>query len=214
MRKMMSASKLRICAAVALQFSVSLAAFAEGPSPQIMPNPQILIGAKQIKDVRSWLIKDIILRSIELSNAKRKGISSEEIHTLDHQWITERNSDAQPLITRALNTPSSNYVTKVQAASGGLYNEIIIFDQTGLNVGQSSITTDYWQGDEDKFLLTFAVGAGAIHIDKPEYDSASDTWRAQLNMTIANARDNKPIGAATVEFNLTELIRRQAKTGT
>ena len=98
---------------------------------------------------------------------------------------------------------------RVQAGALGLYPEIFVFDQAGLNVGMSSVTSDFWQGDEAKYQNTVPVGADAIFIDEAEFHEATGTWRAQLNFTIADA-EGQAIGGATVEYNLTELTRRQA----
>jgi hypothetical protein len=81
-------------------------------------------------------------------------------------------------------------------------------DQNGLNVGQSSITKDFWQGDEAKFQKTFQVSKDAIFIDDPEWDDEAKIWRAQVNFTLTDPSGATPIGAATVELNLTELARR------
>jgi hypothetical protein len=81
-------------------------------------------------------------------------------------------------------------------------------DAVGLNVGQSSITSDFWQGDEAKFKNTFPNGANAVFIDEAEYNEESDTWRSQLNMTMSD-QQGAPIGAVTIEVNLNELARRQ-----
>ncbi len=200
---------IRLCLVAALVLQVSNPLYAATERP----NPRELIDQKQIEDVHDWLLTEIIFHSIEQSNKRRKDITAEEILAIERQWVEEALADVQPLITAALNTPASNYVTKIQAAAGGLYHEIIIMDQIGLNVGQSSMTTDYWQGDENKFRKTYKVGAGSVHIEGPVYDNGTHTWRAQLSMTIVGASENTPIGAATIEFNLTELQRRRAHKG-
>ena len=81
-------------------------------------------------------------------------------------------------------------------------------DAKGLNVGQSSITGDYWQGDEAKYQKTFPTGADAVFIDDPEWDDERKIWISQLNLTLADEDGKTPIGVATVEVNLTELMRR------
>ena len=81
-------------------------------------------------------------------------------------------------------------------------------DDKGLNVGQSSITSDYWQGDEGKFQKTYPEGADAVFIDEAELNEDTKTWRAQVNLTVVDEA-KKPIGAVTVEVNLTELARRK-----
>jgi hypothetical protein len=87
---------------------------------------------------------------------------------------------------------------------------MFVMDEKGLNVGQSSVTSDYWQGDEGKYQKTFQVGANAVFIDEAEFNDDTKTWRAQLNFTVVDPASGKPIGAATIEMNLTELERRLA----
>lgn len=89
-----------------------------------------------------------------------------------------------------------------------MYAEIFVMDSVGLNVGQSSITSDFWQGDEAKFQNTFPNGPDAVFVDEAEYNENSDVWLAQLNMTMSDA-DRQPIGAVTIEVNLNELARRR-----
>ena len=112
------------------------------------------------------------------------------------------------MVAATLTNPLSSYLTQIQARSGGLYAEIFVMDAVGLNVGQSSITSDFWQGDEAKFQNTYPKGANAVFIDEAEYNDETDTWRSQLNMTLSNAQ-GEPIGAVTIEVNLNELARRQ-----
>ena len=128
---------------------------------------------------------------------------------MDTQWRAELKTDDQPLITAVLSNPLSSYLLRIQANSLGVYTEVFVMDAKGLNVGQSAITSDYWQGDEAKFQKTFPVSPQAIFIDEPEYNADTATWRAQLNMSIAD-ESGQAIGSVTVDVNLTELERRAA----
>jgi hypothetical protein len=114
----------------------------------------------------------------------------------------------QPLITAVLSSPLSNYLTRIQARSRGLYTEIFVMDAKGLNAGQSAITSDFWQGDEGKWQKTFQVGPEAIFIDEIEINEDTGTENAQVNLSIA--QDGQVVGAITVEVNVTELRRRHA----
>lgn len=42
------------------------------------------------------------------------------------------------------------------------YAEIFVMDNQGANVAMSDKTSDYWQGDEDKFVRSFAGGEGKV----------------------------------------------------
>ncbi len=65
-----------------------------------------------------------------------------------------------------MSSPLSVYLARIQGKSLGLYAEVFVMDKTGLNVGQSSVTSDFWQGDEDKYQKTFAVADDALFIDE------------------------------------------------
>lgn len=173
-------------------------------------DPSVLITDKFIQGAREWLANPVVPLSINSQNRQRQGLTQENIDAADKQWLEEREAEDQPLVAAILTNPLSSYLTQVQARSGGLFAEIFVMDAVGLNVGQSSITSDFWQGDEAKFQNTFPNGPEAVFIDEAEYNEDSDTWRSQLSMTMSN-EDRQPIGAVTIEVNLNELARRSSQ---
>lgn len=196
------------CLAAALVLA-PLPAAAQG----VAPNAQALIDAALIEEVRSWLETDLVRLSVETQNARRAGLDQAGIDALDRQWRAEREAADKPLIAATLSSPLSVYLTRVQAGALGLYVEVFVTDEYGMNVGQSAITSDYWQGDEAKFQETFPKGPRAVFIDEPEWDEELKIWRAQLNLSLSDTSGARAIGAATVEINLTELMRRTAVVG-
>lgn len=190
--------------AIALVSLFAPSALAEPPKPDV----KALITDAVIKDIKSFLKNDIVTVSIDAQNKRLTKLTQAEIDAVDKQWVEEREAADKPLIAATLSNPLSVYLNRIQGRSLGLYAEIFIMDQNGLNVGQSSITKDFWQGDEAKFQKTFQVSKDAIFIDDPEWDDEAKIWRAQVNFTLTDASGATPIGAATVELNLTELARR------
>ena len=170
--------------------------------------PDKLIDAQVIEGAREWLTNPVVEISVNAQNRHNRNMSQADIDTADKAWRAERDADDQPLVAAVMTNPLSGYLTQIQARSVGLYSEIFVMDAKGLNVGQSSITSDFWQGDEAKFQKTYPLGAAAVFIDEAEYNEDTDNWRSQLNMTLSDGT-GKPIGAVTVEINLTELARRK-----
>ncbi len=169
-----------------------------------------LIDDVLVSEAKNWLSAPVVEIALGAQNRRYRGLDQAEIDRLDRQWRNEREAENQPLIAATLNNPLSTYLTQIQALSGGLYTEIFVVDSNGLNAGQSSITSDFWQGDEAKFQKTYEVSADAIFIDEPEQHEGTRTWRAQLNFTLVDRSGNSH-GAATVEINLTELERRRRR---
>lgn len=181
----------------------------EEAKPQGSAPDKSIITEAVLKNIKEFLFRDIVVLSVQNQNIKYESIAQADIDTLDKTWREETKSDDQPLISSTLSNPLSSYLTRIQALSLGLYTEIFVMDDNGLNVGQSNISSDYWQGDEDKFQKTFSKGATTIFIDEVEFRDDVGAWVAQVNLSIADP-DKKAIGAATVEVNLTELQRRSA----
>ena len=213
-----SAGLLAACGALVIATGSALAASpattgapppsAEEPPPQ--PEARDLVNAAFVERVRDHLNAEIVTLTVRNQNRAYRDLSRVEVKDLDSQWRAERNKPDKPLIAATLATPLSNYLTRIQAQSIGLFTEIFVTDRLGLNVGQSAITSDYWQGDEAKFKRTFPRGPGTIFLDDAEWHAESATWRVQLNLTVADADSREAIGAATFEINLTELARRRA----
>lgn len=192
--------------------AVAPAAPAAAAEPAAAPtSPPIsadIITPDVIKDMRERIVQPVTIMSILAANKVHTGIDQAAIDKMDAAWKTEAKSDDQPFIAEILSSPLSNYLLYIQASSAGLFTEIFVMDKFGLNVGQSSVTSDYWQGDEDKYQKTFAVGPDAVFVDEPEFDDKTKTWRTQVDFTVVDPETKQSIGAVTVEFNLTELQRR------
>lgn len=190
-------------AAGMLALSVSQA-LAQSPEPNI----KALVTPAVLEDMHKLIDSEIVRISINAQNQQHQKLAQSAIDALDAQWRAEREKDDKPLIAATLSNPLSVYLARLQGRSLGLYAEIFVMDQNGLNVGQSSVTSDFWQGDEDKFQKTYNVAGDAVFIDVPEWDDEAKIWRGQVSFTVT--QDKKSIGAVTVELNLTELERRAA----
>ncbi len=190
--------------ALALAFLAGGATAAEPPKP----NVKALLTPAVMKDIRTWIDTEIVRLSVTSQNGRLKKLEQAKIDALDKQWREEREVADKPLIAATLSNPLSNYLIRMQGRSLGLYVEIFVMDQNGLNVGQSSITGDFWQGDEAKFQKTYDVGKDAVFVDEPEWDDEGKIWRGQVSFTLNDEKQESKLGAVTVELNFTELQRR------
>ncbi|AXS42311.1 hypothetical protein [Breoghania sp. L-A4] len=191
--------------AVAVLATLNSGALAETPAP----DASALLTDTVIGALRQIVMDDVIQISVKAQNARHASLDAAKIDELDKMWRAETEATGkQPLIARTLSNPASIFLLRKQAQALGLYSEIFLMDDKGLNVGQSSVTSDYWQGDEDKWQKTFLKGGEAVFVDAPEWHEDSHTWRVQVNVSVADAATGKPIGAVTFEMNLTELERR------
>lgn len=201
-------NRARVAAlALAAAAAPALASADDGPSVDALVTQDVIDAARKV------VTAEIVHRAVSAQNAAYGDLSQPAIDALDQQWRAEREADEKPLIAQTLSNPLSSYLTRVQATDLGLYAAIFVVDKNGLNVGQSAVTGDYWQGDEAKFTKTFPNGAGAVFVDAPEWVDEFNVWIAQINLTVVDGA-GAPIGAATFDVNLTELERRAAAEAT
>ena len=75
------------------------------------------------------------------------------------------------MIDKLLSDPVSQWLMDQESATAGFVTEVFVMDNKGLNVAQSAVTSDYWQGDEAKWQQTYLVGPDALHISEVEFAS-------------------------------------------
>ena len=154
--------------------------------------------------VKPWLSDPVIINAIKAQNEAHANLASGEIDALDKKWRAEVDADSHPMIDEVLAKEASKFLMEKQEASDGAITEIFIMDDKGLNVAQSAITSDYWQGDESKFQKSYGAGADKIFVDDAEKDESTQMLQAQASMTIVD-ETGKAIGAITVGVNLDKL---------
>jgi hypothetical protein len=169
------------------------------------------IPASLLDEMRGISGKPVVQIALRGQNQNHEGMTLSTIDALDKQWRAEVKSEEQPLIAQVMASPLSGYLIDLKARSDGLFTEIFVMDAKGVNAGQSSVTSDYFQGDEPKHQKTFQVGAGAVNYAKVEVDEKTGSRRQQVDFTITDVDSGKPIGAATFEVDLDELAERQSR---
>lgn len=149
------------------------------------------------KIAHSASMKDAVMAQNKMTAAYDQG----KVDMLDKQWRAEVDAHDKPMITEVLANAASGYLKKIQEDSEGLFTEIFVMDAKGLNVGQSSVTSDYWQGDEGKWQKTYSVGADAVHISEVEEDESTQIFQSQVSIPVLDD-SGKPIGAITFGVNV------------
>jgi hypothetical protein len=154
--------------------------------------------------VRGWISDPIIIKTLKAQNAANNALTVSQIEAMDTEWRNEINSPSRPMIDRMLATPLSGFLKEKEDQASGSITEVFVMDAKGLNAGQSGVTSDYWQGDEDKFVKSFKAGPTAVFVDDARKDESTQMLQSQVSLTIVD-ENNKPIGAITVGVNLEQL---------
>lgn len=163
-------------------------------------------GEKMLENhVRGKIYVPLVLQAIKEQNQRHEGISQQQIDDMDKKWRAEMEQQTRPTVDALMANDVSKFLTKLQEESKGELTELFVMDKYGLNVGQSVVTSDYWQGDEDKYQQTFLKGPDAMFIDQVEFDDATQAFQFQSSMTVHDPDSGESIGVITISVNAEEL---------
>jgi hypothetical protein len=155
--------------------------------------------------VKQWVADNTVIQAVKAQNAKHAGLSQADIDNMDKDWRAQTDASSKPMIDAVLANALSNFLRQQKDASQGLVTEVFVMDNRGLNVGQSDVTSDYWQGDEAKWQKTYQAGANGLFIDEVEMDESTQTFQSQVSMSIVDPATGEVIGAITVGVNIDAL---------
>ena len=157
-------------------------------------------------NIATWANDPVLVAAIRAQNAETAGYDQSRIDEMDQMWRGFAGSADADIIADVINNPAAEFLRVQVANSGGAITEAFVVDALGLNVAASAPTSDYWQGDEEKFTRTFTVGPGAVHFGEVELDDSTQEVQSQVSVTIIDTETGEPVGALTVGINVTALM--------
>lgn len=146
-----------------------------------------------------------VVAAVKAQNTEHAGYDAAKIAELDKTWKDEVDHGGGPLSNGVQGNDLSKHLTQIRDGSDGLYAEIFVMDDKGLNVGMSNVTSDYMQGDEAKWQKTYQVGPDAVLIDDVKQDKSAGTFISQVSLTVVDPDTKAPIGAITIGVNVDKL---------
>lgn len=145
-----------------------------------------------------WASSHEIVAAVNLQNAKN--VSLEKIKEIDEKWI--KTSGVDDFMKAILGNSCSEYLIKLRK-DNPMIIEAFAMDNKGANVGMTNKTSDYWQGDEDKFVKSYNNGNGSTHFGKMSFDESSQAYVIQVSVPVKEK--GKTIGAVTFGIDTNKL---------
>ena len=130
-----------------------------------------LVILEQAKTVVTMATSESIVNAVEKHNSL--GLVMDEILRRDKQWISSNNMEAFKI--KLQENRSGVILKSMVLRNRAMYSEAFLTGNQGANIGAYPATSDYWQGDEDKFTIAFNQGNGRILITPVEFDKSSGT---------------------------------------
>jgi len=132
----------------------------------------------------------IIVKAVKAENAKGKTLA--QIKEMDKKWLaTPGHAD---YMTALMDSECGKFLRSIQNRAP-YYAEIFVMDNQGANVAMTKKTTDYWQGDEAKFIESYKEGKGGIYIGDIKFDDSTRAYLGHLSVPVKDG--DKVIGVVT-----------------
>lgn len=168
------------------------------PSLELAPEVENVLKAKA--DIfRKILKSESIINEIKASNKKHEGITSDQIEDLDSAFKKSRAEDEFAL--RFLANPSAKTLIDFQE-SNPAFSEIFVTDRFGLNVGQTNMTSDLYQADEDWWIGAYNSGRGKAYHGAIEFDESAQAEAISYYFPIFDPKTDKVIGVAKAVLSI------------
>ncbi|MBU1999050.1 MAG: hypothetical protein KKE64_06105, partial [Candidatus Omnitrophica bacterium] len=126
-----------------------------------------------------------------------KNMTLDEIRRIDDLW--QKAAQLLPIQREKLSNSCAVEIKKVAKELG--LKETFVMDNMGGVVGENELTSDYWQGDEDKWQKAYINGLGGVDIAKQKLDRSTNTIDQKVSLPIID--DNGAvIGAICIGLNV------------
>lgn len=147
-------------------------------------------------ELQKWDQDPVLIAAIEEQNAKN--VSIEQIKQRDQQWMA--TSDVDDFMKQLMNNKAAQHLLDVES-SQPYFLEMFLTANQGENVAMTNKTSDYWQGDEAKFIE--AQTPGQLYVSDVEYDDSTMAYLVQVSIPML--KNDQVIGVLVVGINLDEL---------
>ena len=167
---------------------------------------RVALNAYAENELSKWLTNETLIEAIKAQNVAHASLGQDDIDALDQTWRAEAKADGGDLINDLIGRPASAWLRDNQNATAGFVTEVFAMDNLGLNVAQSVVTSDYWQGDEAKWKQTYGNGSGQMHVSEVELDESTGAYQTQVSLPIHDPETDEMIGAITFGINIQSLL--------
>ena len=161
-----------------------------------------LLGVK-IRFATHMAFNPEIIHAVELQNQANLPLT--EIKARDEIW---KNAGGEPnaLIYEVTQNDVAKYFQR-RVENNVAIDEVFLTDNKGANVAAYPPTSDYWQGDEEKFTLSYNDGDGKIFIGPLEFDDSTKKTQVQISAPIIS--DERTIGVLVLGVSVDYLTGKQ-----
>ncbi len=138
--------------------------------------------AVKVRFARHMAFNPSIVRAVEEQNAS--SLSLDVIRQRDETWQNAGGS-LNGLIREITQNDVARYFQR-RVENNAAIDEVFLTDNQGANVAAYPPTSDYWQGDEEKWIASYNDGNGVVFIGPLEFDESTRKTQVQISAPVVS----------------------------
>ena len=146
---------------------------------EIPPEELKAVLRTKINAVERLAANSEVIDAVRAQNAQR--MSTQDIKKRDEEWQATKELTA---FKKSLQENTAGEFLKQSVRRNPTYNEAFLTDNQGANVAAFPATSDYWQGDEEKWSASWNNGQGKVFIGPVKFDDSSKSHAAQISAPV------------------------------
>jgi hypothetical protein len=157
----------------------------------------------KVRYARHMAFNPSIVRAVESQNGQQLALA--EIKRRDEEW---KNAGDNPtaLVKNITGNSVAQYFQR-RVENNSAIDEVFLTDNQGANVAAFPPTSDYWQGDEEKWTASYNNGRGVVFIGPLEFDESTQKTQVQISAPIVSR--NRTIGVLVLGVSVDYLESKQ-----
>lgn len=169
----------------------------------------------QIDELTRRLLAELqgLLDLQQALNAGQQPNTLAEVLSIDSKWQAVTPDSKLPLAAHILNLPASQTLENWQRSYQGLVTEVMLVNSMGAIAAMSQLTSDYWQGDEPKFLevagsesTTEPRDRNFLFISPIRYDQSTTRFQITVSAPLFTDEDKTPNGVIVLGLDIEEAM--------
>ena len=150
----------------------------------------------KMRTVQHMALNPKLIAAVRRQNAEKLDLNI--IKQRDNDWKATKNLTP---FKRSLQENGAGKMLKRYVNRNPSLNEAFLTDNQGANVAAFPATSDYWQGDEEKWTASFNEGDGKVFLGPVERDESTNTVAVQVSAPLFHQGETIGVLVVGVTFD-------------
>ncbi len=159
--------------------------------------------------VEGWKQLPELEAALKKANHENRRLTPASIAAKDKEWARAFLEQDAAFANLIIDKKLSDQLRVIKQQEEDIITEIIITDARGLNVAISDMTSDYWQGDEDKFTQAFGKSRATLYIGDINYDESTRHFQVQVSFPLYAQATREPLGVMVVGVDVEKILSQE-----